>query len=265
MTPRLIVTDLDRTLLNADHDVDALTIETFRALEAQGHHIAIASGRHYRDILAIRERLGVAAHIMSTNGAYVHGPDDSLIAANRLDETLARKLIRLDRPHSVRLNLYRDDEWLIDAHKPELLELHAHTGFFYRVADLDALEGDGIGKVLYIGEPALLATLEAEVRSRHGERLHVTYSMADSLEIMAGGVNKGAALAGLLDALELTPDACMAFGDNLNDAEMLGLAGHAFVMGNAHPELAGRVPHATRIGRHEEMAVARHLCEHFGL
>lgn len=265
MTPRLIVTDLDRTLLNANHDLDPQTVDTFRALEAQGHHLAIASGRHYRDILAIRDKLGVAAHIISTNGAYLHGPDDTLLLAKRLDETLVRELISLERPKAVRLNLYSDDHWLIDSPMPELLELHAHTGFGYRVTDFDALNGEGIGKVLYIGEPELLSQLEGDVRFRHGERLHVTYSMVDSLEVMAEGVNKGTALQHLLDVLELTPQECLAFGDNLNDTEMLNLAGHAFVMANAHPDLPGQVPRATRIGRHDEMAVARLLCEHFGL
>lgn len=265
MTPQLIVTDLDRTLLNADHDIDTLTIATFRALEAQGHHLAIASGRHYRDILAIREKLGVAAHIISTNGAYLHGPDDTLLSANRLDEMLVRQLVGLERPGTVRLNLYSDDDWLIDAPMPELLELHAHTGFGYRVTDFDTLNGQGIGKVLYIGEPGLLSTLEAEVRSRHGKRLHVTYSMVDSLEIMAEGVNKGTALQYLLDRLGLTAEECLAFGDNLNDTEMLNLAGHAFVMANAHPDLPGQVPRAMHIGRHDEMAVARLLCQHFEL
>ncbi|GGX91610.1 hypothetical protein GCM10007160_18790 [Litchfieldella qijiaojingensis] len=265
MTPRLIVTDLDRTLLNADHDLDPLTIETFQALAGQGHHLAIASGRHYRDILAIRDKLGVEAHIISTNGAYLHGPDDTLLSARYLDEILVRELIGLERPHEIRLNLYSDDDWLIDAPMPELLELHAHTGFCYRVTDLDALNGDGIGKVLYIGDPELLSKLEAEVRIRHGERLHVTYSMVDSLEVMAEGVNKGTALQRLLDVLGLTPRECLAFGDNLNDTEMLNLAGHAFVMANAHPDLPGQVPRATRIGRHDELAVARMLCRHFDL
>ncbi|WP_043527341.1 Cof-type HAD-IIB family hydrolase [Litchfieldella xinjiangensis] len=265
MTRRLIVTDLDRTLLNAAHDVDALTVETFRALEAEGHHLAIASGRHYRDILPIRDKLGVAAHIISSNGAYVHGPDDALVSADPLASWLALDLIAFDRPPGVRLNLYRDDEWLIDAPAPSLLALHEHTGFSYRVADLDALDGHGIGKVLYIGEPELLAALEGQIRSRLGDNLHLTYSLANSLEIMGRGVNKGAAVQRLLDSLGLAPSACIAFGDNLNDTEMLNLAGHAYIMDNAHPELEGRVPRGIRIGRHDEMAVAQRLRDHFGL
>ncbi|WP_136247758.1 Cof-type HAD-IIB family hydrolase [Halomonas borealis] len=265
MPAHLIVTDLDGTLLGVDHALTDETVATFRALAARGHHIALASGRHHRDILAFRDRLGVDAHIISTNGAYHHDPDDRLIAAHYLPAELARELIDLPRPDGVRLNLYHDDEWVIDAEAPGLLALHAHTGFGYRVEAPTRISHDGVGKVLYIGEPDHLAELEQEVSRRAGKRLHVTYSMGNSLEIMAAGVNKGAALTRLLGTLGLSADDCLAFGDNLNDTEMLALAGEAHVMANAHPDLHARVPQARRIGHHGEAAVAGVLRERFGL
>ncbi|MBD3895759.1 HAD family hydrolase [Halomonas sp. ML-15] len=265
MLPHLIVSDLDGTLLGADHDLHPDTIATLRALAAQGHHLAFASGRHYRDMLAFRERLGVPVHLISTNGAYLHAPDDQLLHARHLAAEHARELIAQARPAGVRLNLYQDDEWLIDAPAPELLALHAHTGFGYRVVDPALLDGQGVGKVLYIGDPEHLAELEAGIVGRLGKQLHVTYSMANSLEIMAGGVNKGRALTALLERLQIAPEACLAFGDNLNDSEMLAVAGEAHVMANAHPELPGRVPGASVIGHHAEIAVARRLQDYFSL
>ncbi|MDX5434228.1 MAG: Cof-type HAD-IIB family hydrolase [Halomonas sp.] len=265
MTPHLIVSDLDGTLLDANHDLHPETIDTLRQLAERGHHLAFASGRHFRDMLAFRERLDVPIHVISTNGAYLHGPDGELLASRHLEAELARELIALERHDSVRLNLYLEHEWLIDAPEPRLLAYHAHTGFGYRVVEPSSLDGEGVGKVLYIGEPERLAGLEAEVRASHGERLHVTYSTVNSLEIMAGGVNKGTALEALLVALGIDSERCLAFGDNLNDTEMLSLAGEAHVMANAHPELAQRVPVARRIGHHAETAVARHLQERFSL
>ncbi len=265
MQPHLIVTDLDNTLLNAEHDLDELTIETFQALADRGHHLALASGRHFHDIAVFRQRLGVPAYILSTNGAHLYAPDDSLIAEQWVPAELVRALIELPRDAEIRLNLYTGDEWLIDAPAPDLMALHAHTGFGYRVADLTAHDGTGVGKVLCIGDPAALAALEQRINDTLGARLHVTYSMANSLEIMAEGVNKGATLERLLARLEIPIDRCLAFGDNLNDAEMLALAGHGFFMENAHPELAGRIPGAVRIGHHHPSGVAQRLREFFEL
>ena len=93
----LAIFDLDNTLLNAEHDLDELTIETFQALAARGHHLALASGRHFHDITAFRRRLGVPAYIMSTNGAHLYGPDDSLIAEQWVPAELVRALVELPR------------------------------------------------------------------------------------------------------------------------------------------------------------------------
>lgn len=265
MTAHLVVTDLDNTLLNAEHTLDPLTIETFQALAACGHHLALASGRHFRDIAGFRRLLGVEAYILSTNGAHLYAPDDSLISEQWVPAGLVRELIRMPRDEEVRLNLYTGDDWLIDAPAPGLLALHAHSGFGYQVAELEAHDGSGVGKVLCIGDARALAALEASIRDSFGTRLHLTYSMANSLEIMAEGVNKGAALERLLTLLDIPASRCLAFGDNLNDAEMLAVAGRGFIMARAHPDLAERVPQAERIGHHHHSGVAERLRDYFAL
>lgn len=265
MQPHLIVTDLDNTLLNREHDLDALTIDTFQTVVECGHHVALASGRHFHDIAAFRRRLGIDAHILSTNGAHLYAPDDTLIAEQWVPHDLVRELVRLPRDTDIRLNLYTGDGWLIDAPAPELLTMHERSGFRYEVADLEAHEGRGVGKVLCTGNPEALAALEESIRASLGARLHITYSMANSLEIMAEGVNKGVALERLLARLDIPAARCLAFGDNLNDAEMLQVAGHGFIMAHAHPDLPRLVPQAERIGDHHAGGVALRLREYFGL
>ena len=265
MTPRLIVSDLDGTLLGSDHRLHDSTVEVLRELVRQGHHLALASGRHYHDMRVFRDELGVPVHLISTNGAYTHDPDDGLVSASHLNPDHAHTLINLPRPPQVRLSLYREAGWHVDAEAPHLLSLHASTGFRYEVVPPEQMDANGVGKVLYLGDPDALAELEAQAQAAHGDGLHITYSTVDSLEIMAGGGNKGVALVALLESLGLTAADCLAFGDNLNDTEMLTLAGEAQVMANAHPALFDRVPEARRIGHHGEAAVALFLKQRFGL
>jgi hydroxymethylpyrimidine pyrophosphatase-like HAD family hydrolase len=59
--------------------------------------------------------------------------------------------------------------------------------------------------------------------------------------------------------LEASPDVVLAFGDNLNDVEMLRVAGNPHVMGNAHPKLFELFPNAAHIGRNTDGAVASAL------
>ncbi|CAH1041594.1 Cof-type HAD-IIB family hydrolase [Halomonas sp. TD01] len=265
MTPRLIVSDLDGTLLGSDHRLHESTIEVLRALVTQGHHVALASGRHYHDMRVFRDQLDIPIHLISTNGAYTHDPAGTLLSATHLEPAHAETLIQLPRPPQVRLSLYRENGWHVDAEAPHLLSLHASTGFTYEVVPPEEMDAKGVGKVLYLGDPDSLAQLEAQAHQACGQSLHITYSTTDALEIMAGGVNKGVALTALLETLKLTPAECLAFGDNLNDTEMLNLSGEAQVMANAHPALFDRIEGAERIGHHGEAAVAKWLQKRFGL
>ncbi|WP_087719545.1 Cof-type HAD-IIB family hydrolase [Salinicola salarius] len=265
MAQHLIASDLDNTLLNAEHRVDALTRDTLRTLSAQGHVIALASGRHYHDIAAIRRQLEIPTWIISSNGAHVHDADDRLVNETLVPIELVQALVALPRPETVRLNLYTHDRWLIDAEAPELLPLHAMTGFTYQVDDMRDLADEHVGKVLYIGEPALLEPLEHTLREEYGEALHITYSAANSLEVMHRGVNKATALSRAIKALDLPIERALAFGDNFNDVEMLTLVGNAYVVSNAHPEVIDQLPRAKRIGAHHESAVAHTLRAFFSL
>lgn len=265
MTSRLIVSDLDGTLLNCDHQLDEQTVDVLRTLVKQEHHVALASGRHYHDMRVFQDQLDIPVHLISTNGAYIHAPDGRLMSATHLDPSHAKTLIQLPRPPQVRLSLYRESGWHVDVEAPHLLSLHASTGFVYDVVPPEKMDANGVGKVLYLGDPEVLAQLEHQARAALGHGLHITYSTANALEIMAGGVNKGMALMALLETLQLTPAECLAFGDNLNDTEMLDLAGEAQIMANAHPELFGRINGAERIGHHDEAAVAQWLIQRFAL
>ena len=64
----------------------------------------------------------------------------------------------------------------------------------------------------------------------------VVVASEDWVDVMNVGVNKGVALAQLQAALGVTPAQTVAFGDYLNDLEMLAQAEHSFAMANAHPE-----------------------------
>ena len=81
----------------------------------------------------------------------------------------------------------------------------------------------------------------------------------DCLEVLPGGCNKGAALAVLSQHLGLTMQDCMAFGDAMNDLEMLGSVGRGVIMGNAMNQLKAELPHLPVIGDCRHQAVSHFL------
>lgn len=256
---QVIASDLDGTLLNADHMVDAYTAETLRALEARGVHFVIATGRHYRDVRGIRDVLGVRAYLVTSNGARVHDWDNRLVYAEDLEPSVAQQLLQPEFSEGTHLNVYLDDAWLADSHAEWLADLHQDSGFMYEVTDLKKHSGEGIAKVLYIGEHEHLLTIEDKLQERFGDELYVTFSMPDCLEVMAPTVSKGHALTAVLGELGIPASDCVAFGDGPNDIQLLQTAGHPFVMGNANPRLLAALPEVPQIGRNTEAGVAHQL------
>jgi Cof subfamily protein (haloacid dehalogenase superfamily) len=262
---RLIATDLDGTLLNAHHQVDPFTVDILRQLEQQGVEIVIATGRHYTDVASIREGLGVRAHLITSNGARVHDPDDREVFSENLKPEFVRRLVRREIADDATVNLFGDHDWLIDRDAPELLRYHEESGFRYQVVDMSAQTGEGVAKVLFVGGVDTLARVEANLIREFGDSIYVTYSLADCLEAMSPTVSKGHALRVVLDRLGIAPAQTVAFGDNMNDIDMLETAGQPFMMGNANPLLMARLPMVPRIGNNFEAGVAHELARLFDL
>jgi Cof subfamily protein (haloacid dehalogenase superfamily) len=263
----IIATDLDGTLLNSDHQVDPFTVETVRELEARGVRFIIATGRHYRDVVGIRKVLGIDAYLITSNGARIHAPDNERIYARDIASAVVRRLVQPDLAGSERVivNLFADDAWLIDRHAPELLAFHQDSGFDYDVMDLREHDGENIAKVLYIGEPDDLKVTAANLEREFGDSIYVTYSMPDCLEVMTSDVSKGRALQFVLDRLDIDTAHCVAFGDNMNDIDLLETAGRPFMMNNANPALVKRLPNVPRTGNNFEAGVAHQLRALFGM
>lgn len=256
---KLIVCDLDGTLLNAEHRLGDYSRSVLARLRELGIELMLASGRHFQDIRRLSDQLGGGGCLISSNGAAVHDHQARLVHRTAIDPGCVDFLIGDPAFRGVHVNVYRSEDWLVERAEPHLLQYHQDSGFAYRVADLRSMGPDDVLKVFFYGEPAELKTLEALVLDRHGERLTTTFSLPVTLEIMAKGVSKGTALARVAEGLGIPLSEVVAFGDGMNDLEMLKVAGTGILMANADPRLKEALPHLKEIGSNREESVARYL------
>jgi len=265
-TYKAVISDLDGTLLNSQHQVSEFTRSTLKALVGSGVKFIVATGRHIIDVQGIRQTMGFECDLITSNGALVSGADDRLLFQYTIDPDLAADLIRLTQDHpSYDTNIYTRDGWFLAREVPDLMEFHRDSGFQYTVADLSRIDLNGIHKFCFIGEPAALAKLECELLERHGGRASVVFSCDDCLEVMASKVNKGNSVQKALAGYGLHVDDAIAFGDAMNDYEMLSMVAKGFLMGNAHERLKAALPDHAVIGHSDEDGVAHCLIEVFGL
>ncbi|MGB5833354.1 MAG: Cof-type HAD-IIB family hydrolase [Thiohalocapsa sp.] len=260
---KLVVSDLDGTLLGPDHRLGNYTRAVLARLHAAGIELILASGRHFMDVRAISAQLDSDGCLITCNGAAVNDGQGRLMKSRCIDRETVDFLLRDPLFASVHTNVFLTNAWLVEKAEPDLLSYHQESGFRYQLVDFGNLGELDVLKIFFFGEHEQLVTLEAAILERAGDRLGTTFALPQTLEIMAVGVTKGAALGMLLEDRGLSPADVICFGDGLNDLEMLSLVGNgqgeALLMENADPRLKADLPALKTIGSNRDESVARHL------
>lgn len=255
----LIVSDLDGTLLDADHALTVTTRDVVNHLSSSIVDFAVATGRHIEDAKHAVASLPKTAFFITSNGARVHDSQHQLIYEDNIPTPLVDRLLALADDFDVHSNVYSGDDWFVEAENPRLLEFHRESQFFYQLVDYSQTVFSSVSKVFFVGEHARLATLKAQIEDRLDNQLSVTFSLDDTLEVMNRGVTKGKALAMMLAHRNEGPSNAIAFGDGMNDREMLELVDHRVVMENAHPSLKASLSQFERAEANHDNGVAKYL------
>ncbi len=156
----------------------------------------IATGRHFCDVAGIRDILGIKPYLITSNGARIHAPDNTVIHADDLPPAIVQRLVQ---PGDCRRARSRDRQpvrrsGVADRPRrcPSLLKFHQDSGFTYEVAELLAHDGVDIAKVSLYRRPGGSRAVAANLAREFGDALYVTYSLPDCLEVMTSNVSKDA-------------------------------------------------------------------------
>lgn len=261
----VVASDLDGTLLSPDHLLTPYAKETLKLLTAEGVHFVFATGRHHIDVGQIRDNLEIKAYMITSNGARVHDTDGNLVFSHDLDQDIAHDLFGVVHTHQdIVTNVYRGDQWFMNRHRPEEMKYFKEAVFNYTLFEPGLLEADGVSKVFFTCDShEKLLPLEQALIARWGDRVNVSFSTLTCLEVMAGGVSKGHALEAVSKAMGYSLKDCIAFGDGMNDQEMLSMAGKGCIMENAHQRLKDLLPELEVIGSNAGDAVPHYLRKMF--
>lgn len=266
---RAVISDLDGTLLNREHRLGELTIKTLKQLADLGVDIFFATGRSFADVQPLVRDIKLDnARLVTSNGARACDLDGQQKMQQTLPAELALAIMQQTPydPQVVCLNSYQGDRWFINKDIPQLRAYHQASGFFYQVVDFAQHHGEETEKIFYIGkQPSDLVPIEQFVHQHFGDQVHTAYSSPQCFEVMRKGVCKANALQQLVQQAGYTLADCIAFGDGMNDLEMLAEVGKGCLMANADPRLKQALPQHEVIGFHHEEAVAQELRRCFAL
>lgn len=259
MTPALIASDLDGTLLRTDGSVSPRSVAALRRLTEAGIPFAMVTGRPIRWLPEVLSQIGVTGPVVCANGAAVYDPaaDEVLTTSPLRSETLAEVIDRLraELPEVVFAVEIDDGRGMIsEAGWPSIAEDIEHR----IVAHPELLASPAVKLLARLPESTPDEFLDRCAALLDGA-VQVTSSAKRSalVEISAIGVSKASGLAWLADHYGAAPEDVLAYGDMVNDVPMFGWAGRGVAVANAHPALLAVADEVT--ASNDEDGVALHL------
>lgn len=256
MRYRLLVADIDGTLVTSTREITPRVLAAVRAAQGSGVRVCLATGRIWQSAEQYFRRLGADPPAILYNGGLVYDfQTGTVLRRVPLAYDHARAVLELLREFpQVQPHLYAGDRVYTD-------RASAHTQQYQRKDSLTVEEvGDLVAflppepmKILIIGPREDLVRLQERVRALPMP-INTVFSEDTYLEILPQGNSKGAALEFVARQLQIPLEAVIAVGDNLNDLEMIRTAGVGVAMGNAPPELKAHAAYVTATNDEEGLA-----------
>ncbi len=242
---RLIVCDLDETLLDSEKNVSENNRAAIREFEARGGLFVPCTGRIYTSLertLSQLDALGKAGHyVISTNGALISENCGRVCCSKGVPADKVQALIAHARANGMGVEVFAEDGTLyyeaIDARELRDLPLFVDDPLSLP-EDVSFLRDVGVAKLLYERwDMPYLKQFAQQMDPALKEGLEISFSSDRYIEIKAAGVNKGEGLRMLAEMLSIDMAQTMAIGDNFNDLEMIRAAGIGVAVANAPEEI----------------------------
>jgi len=238
---RMIVMDLDDTLLNDAVQISPANQAAIARARAAGLTIVLASGRPFPAMIGYADLLHLAqgGYVISYNGAYVTDWSNR----ETLFETCLSKLecdLLVDTAHAqgVLMQTYIEGAIVTEQMNPYSQLEATLTGMpIELVADLKSVIQTKVPKVLMLAEPDKIKTLQAELSKTLGGRFMISISKPVFLEFTNSAVDKSRGIDVICAKLGIDKADVMAIGDSYNDLTMLRDCGVGVAMGNAPDDI----------------------------
>lgn len=239
MAIKLIATDLDGTFYHRDRTYDKARFDRLLALmNAQDIKFVVASGNQYCQLISFFDHPDEMSFVAENGALIVH--EGKELFASVIDRNIWLSVVEtiqtIDEIEFVLVNGVKSAYCPITT-KQEDIEFYSHYFPKMQVVDDFTSIDDRIIKLSLVTKEAAMDTIAEQLKHIVGNQLRVVTSGHGDIDLLANGINKAHALAQLMQIWNIKPDEVMAFGDAMNDYEMLKMAKYGFVMKNGNQKL----------------------------
>jgi len=260
-TTKMIVMDLDDTLLNDGLTIGNYTKQVINNAHKYGIKIIIASGRPTSAIMKFSKELELEKHngyVISYNGAVI---TDCVSEENIFEKKLSikdfQKVCDLAKEKGLFIHTYLGKRIFTS-------EMNEYTDFEGRLTGMPVTKvnnlknfiNSNVIKTLLLGDPDKLKQVEAEVQPILGNDMSINISKPFFLEFTNKQVDKSKTIDVLIKALGIKKQEVMAIGDSYNDLTMIKDCGIGIVMGNAPEDVKVHADFITHSNNYNGVATA---------
>ncbi|WP_430790724.1 HAD family hydrolase [Virgibacillus flavescens] len=228
--------DIDGTILKPDHTVMDSTKDAIDQVKEQGMDVFIATGRPLHEIYGLAEELKVNSFIGYNGALAVY--QNKRIVDEPMDQNTIKKFLEIADKHNHEMVIYTGEknyytaldgdatQAFVTAFKlQENEQLKPEHAISDKILSMTLIDMDEEDIALYTSEDDLFMS-----------PVNVN-GISSCYDVIRNNVNKGEAIKAILQKLDRSEEGTIAFGDGMNDKEMLQVVEAGFAMGNAHPDL----------------------------
>ncbi|HBY90461.1 MAG: Cof-type HAD-IIB family hydrolase [Ruoffia tabacinasalis] len=245
---QLVAIDLDGTLLRDDKSLSQENVDAIKEAIEQGVQVVICTGRTLPSIQYLSKQLPQGhgdEYLILQNGAVVHQlPDLNIVHETILTEADRQAIydvFKEYRSEEVQMVAFDPDKlYLVDdetanptvVQDAKTLSTDITLAKFEEVLNLETLY-----KIVVFGGVEFIDDYLEKIPNELYEQVHIVRSLPVAIEFIPKLANKANGLNALIQLLDIKAENIMTIGDELNDYEMVKMAGLGVAMENGHPEV----------------------------
>ena len=264
MKYKLLITDMDGTLLNSQLKISKKISDLINMLKQKGMYFTIATGR---SLIAINNAcdsniLWPNAPIASFNGAKITDhKDDTVLYEKFLERQTAAEVLAFCKKLGAAAVVWSEGKLYFSEKNERTMLYCKKTGLeAILLRDDNDFPNQTISKIICQDDPEKIEHYIEQLQGKLKGNVTFCTSATDYLEFFNGDASKGAAAQFIAERLNILPSEIIAIGDQRNDIPMLKFAGLGVAMGNALDEVKAIADYVTLSNDEDGMA---HVIEKF--
>ena len=263
MKYKLLVLDVDGTLLNDEREISKRTLAALLKVQQMGVRIVLASGRPTYGLMPLAKTLELGNYggfVLSYNGCQIiKAQNGEILFERRINPEMLPYLEKKARKNGFAIFTYHDDTLITDSPDNEYIKNEALLNNLKIIREDEfstAIDFAPCKCMLVSDNEKALIGLEQHWEKRLAGTLDAFRSEPYFLEVVPCGVNKANTLGALLEHLGVTREEVIAVGDGVCDVTMLQLAGMGVAMGHSQDSVKVCADYVTASNEEDGVALA---------